>query len=255
MKRTVLLVVTMLPALTACVCDETLEENPKHPNVEEVLTIRVENGEVSTRSLDDDEEECLIHHAFMDFHLTIRNEQEGMYLEVEGIRLCNVHASGNFRYIGTLENGYWMLDEKLDTLSFDFKSIGVSFGEEVVNPQGHSLSIIPQSTRSWNPNQPIDSTTGSFLLLDCRIFSVFDTDKESQEGKENLVWSDAEGKTKELAVPLVLSGKSGDTMVCTLEMKSDCDWYCTDGAHSQKIFEAITFSPTVDDWNVQDINL
>lgn len=233
MKSMVLFTIVMFPLWTSCVYDETLEEIQKESNPIEISTVRMEKGRVNQN----------LFPVLMSIEIQIANQTEGLYLEVEGLKLCNVHTSGEYLYIEDMENGCWNLDEKRDTLSFAFEPIGLTFGKKIVNPQGQSWFLLPQTTFGWQPIESIFSTIGSYLLLKCRI---------SHNGL--LIWGKEGGEAKELAIPWSIKGKAGDVQVCSLEMKPNCEWYNVEGDIAQRVLVPITFSPTIDDWETEEVS-
>ena len=233
--------------MTACVYNEELADvNDLYTAKQETAlsysmpTIMRSEGESGSRSIPSE--------AFAQVSVYIRNQMPNLHLTVESIRLCNIHLSGIYHF-GTEEQApYWETDTTRSTLAIETGHLELSPNEEKLFPQEGNIDFIPQSVKAWNPNILPQYSEGCYLLLNCKVFNIHDTDQGYQEGKEAMIWGDEKGNNAEAAIPLSVRFQSNEPSVIVLTMAPYCPWYDIRGTSPQPLFVPITFDVSVEDW-------
>ena len=218
-------------AMTACVYHEELADIAElHPTKQTIsLAYSMQHpfkvGETDgSRSIPNE--------AFAHVQFCIRNEMPDLQLNVEGIRLWNIHLSGTYHF----EEEYWETDTTRSILSIETGKLEVKPQEEIRFPQEGSIPFIPQRTQAWNPIVLPQQSNGCYLLLNCKV------------GNEFTLWGDEKGNSAEAAIPLSVHFLSNPPSVIVLTLAPNCTWYDVRGTSPQPLFVPITFDVSVEDW-------
>ena len=186
--------------------------------------------------------------AFAQVSIRIQNQMPDLYLSVESIRLCNIHLSGTYHFATEEQVSYWTTDNARSTLDIETDKLELGPNEEVVFPQEGSIPFIPQAVKAWNPTILPQQSKGCYLLLNCKVFNIHDTDQGYQEGKEIMIWGNGKGNSAEAAIPLSVHFRSNEASVIVLTLASDCPWYNIQGTKPEPLFVPIIFSVSIEDW-------
>lgn len=240
MKKNLILL-SLCVSMNSCVIDEELEAVHTHtPEMQVDSRHYTMNEDVENQDIPDE--------AFAYIQFNIKNEIPTLYLIVEGIRICNIHLSGTYHFPTDYSTGYWKTDTTKASLTIETGRIELAPHQAFSFPQKGTLSFIPQSNRGWNPTLLPQNTRQSYLLLNCKIYNIHDTDKGYQEGKEALIWGNEKGNCAELAIPLSVHFVNNQEHCITIELSSDCPWYNINGSEPRPILVPITFDVSVEDW-------
>ena len=234
-------------AMTACVYHEELADvNDRYTAKQETalsysMPTLVKDAEISSsRSIPSE--------AFAQVNIRIRNQMPNLHLTVEGIRLCNIHLSGTYHFATEEQTPYWETDTSRSTLAIETGHIALGPNEEMLYPQEGSIDFIPQVAKAWNPVILPQRSEGCYLLLNCKVFNIHDTDQGYQEGKDFMIWGNEKGNSAEAAIPLSIRFKSDEPSVIVLTLAPNCPWYDIRGTSPQALFVPITFDVSVEDW-------
>ena len=245
--KTSLNLLTFSIAMTACVYNEELAEVNDHYTAQQETTASysmptlVKSGETSSsQSIPDD--------AFAQVSIRIRNEMPDLHLMVEGIRLCNIHLSGTYHFATEEQAPYWETDTTRSSLDIETGKLEIGPNEEMLYPQEGSIPFIPQTAPAWNPTILPQQSKGCYLLLNCKVFNIHDTDQGYQEGKEIMIWGNGKGNSAEAAIPLSIRFKSDEPSVIVLTMEPNCPWYDIRDTSPQALFVPISFDVSVEEW-------
>ena len=171
-----------------------------------------------------------------------------LHLTVEGIRLCNIHLTGTYHFATEEQTPYWETDTSRSTLAIETGKLEIGPNEEMLYPQEGSIDSIPQVAKAWNPVILPQRSEGCYLLLNCKVFNIHDTDQGYQEGKDFMIWGNEKGNCAEAAIPLSISFKSDEPSVIVLTLAPNCPWFSIQGSSPQPLFVPITFDVSVEDW-------
>ena len=221
-------------AMTACVYNEELA------NINDPNTAKQENSffysmDTTINGTKTPDSQSIPNEAFAQVSFRIQNHMPDLYLEVESIRLCNIHLSGTYHFATETQNPYWETDT-LSTLSIETGQFELAPDEETSFPQVGSIPFIPQATRPWIPVTIPQHSQGSYLLLNCKVFNSV------------TIWGDENGNCAKVAIPLSVNFQSNQPSVIIITMAPNCPWYNIEGSSPQPVFAPITFDVTVDDW-------
>lgn len=186
--------------------------------------------------------------AFAKVQMNIANKALNLHLQVEGIKLCNVHNSGTYYFPTETQTAYWETDSTTTSLSLNPIAATLSPKEEIRLPQSQELLLIPQSTHAWKPTMHPGHSNNSYMLLACRIYNIHNTEIGYQEGKEVMIWGNANGESAEVAIPLKLNLKGGNTHTIDIVLENECAWYDIGSPTPAPILNRIAFNVSVDDW-------
>lgn len=240
MKKNLILL-SLCVSMNSCVIDEELEAVNTHtPEMQVDFRHYTMNEDVENQEIPDE--------AFAYIQFNIKNEIPNLYLIVEGIRICNVHLSGTYHFPTNYSKGYWETDTTQASLIIETGQMEIAPHNEFLFPSTEGLTFIPQTSRAWNPIHLPKDTEQSYLLVNCKIYNIHDTDKGYQEGKEALIWGDEKGNCTELAIPLSIHFSSNQTHHINIELSTDCTWYNINGSEPRPILVPITFDVSVEDW-------
>ena len=185
--------------------------------------------------------------AFASVVFNIKNNDPSLHLQVTGIKLCQVAADGTFLF-PVQGMARWVTEDSQGILAQETDTLDVKGGEVVSLPAEGGFPVIPQKRKGWKPYELPNETAGAYLLLNCRVFSVGDQDAGFREDKDFAIWCGDGKGFLEVAIPVDLDLRMGETTRIDLVMESYCPWYSIRGNEPQKILVPITFEPTVDDW-------
>lgn len=241
MKKNLILL-SLCVSMNSCVMDEEFYDSVSMHTPEKQAVVCHYNMNESSENQDIPDE------AFSRVQFNIKNEIPNLYLIVEGIRICNVHLSGTYHFPTDYSKGYWETDTTKTSLTIETGRIELAPHQEFFFPQKGTLSFIPQTIRAWNPIHLPQDTGQSYLLLNCKIYNIHDTDKGYQEGQEALIWGNEKGNCAELAIPLSIHFSSNQTHHINIELSDDCPWYNINNDEPKPILVPITFDVYVEDW-------
>lgn len=186
--------------------------------------------------------------AFSRINITVSNEEKSLYLEVREVGLYNIATSGTFLFPWNKYNTSWNIDSQDKHLIYRSEIHSLLPGETVSLTDDNYLPVIPQYTDMWvadcNP-QPGD---GSYLLLDCRIFSLSESEKGFQPNEDKPIWAGTDGNFEKVAIPVQLDLKMNKSYTISLKLENYCPWYNIKGEVPGRILCPIVFDATVEDW-------
>ena len=241
MKKNLILL-SFCVLMNSCVIDEVISETaPISALKTKALTYQYNANE-------DTEKQEIPEEAFSHVKLNFRNEMSSLHLVVESIQMCNIHLSGTYHFPTEFSKGYWETDTTQTSLTIETGTIELAPHQELLFPQEGTLSFIPQSNRAWNPVILPQNCTQTYLLVNCKIYQIHDTEKGYQEGQEALIWGDEKGNCAELAIPLSVHFLSNQEHSIIVELSTDCTWYNINGSQPTPALVPITFDVSVDDW-------
>ena len=166
--------------LSACVMNEELESVVQE---QETPTIRVSNVQnQEARSIPESEFARLI----VDF----KNHTTDLIIKVKSIQMCNIHQSGTYLYPITSNEGYWLPDSTLSSLTISSTSIELASNDSIRLSADDGIPFIPQWLKAWTPTVLPQTTKDCYLLMQCQIF----------QGSTPIVGSSDEGYTT-IAIP------------------------------------------------------
>ena len=186
--------------------------------------------------------------AFARVQVNIANQTRNLHLQVESIKLCNIYDSGTYYFPTETQTACWETDSTTTTLSLNPIAVALSPKEEIRLPHSQELLFIPQSTQAWKPSMHPRHSNNSYMLLTCRIYNIHNTDIGYQEGKEVMIWGKANGESAEVAIPLKLNLKGGNTHTIDIVLENECAWYNIGSPTPAPILNRIAFNVSVDDW-------
>lgn len=189
------------------------------------------------------------HEAFAKIAFSITNKEKSLHLEIRNIELCNVATEGIFHFPKNATNAGWNIKSQDGNLSFQTDTCVVEYGNSVIFPKTENLPVIPQTTDSWLCYYNPLTDSGSYILLDCRIFNIGDEQAGYQPDKEMPIWSDGDNGFAKVAIPIQLDLKIGINYTIHLTLENGCPWYNIEGIIPQKILHPIMFNPTVNGWS------
>ena len=232
--KAILTILAFSIAMTACVYNE----EPSNVNFlneakqEHTLTCSMDTAIYGSRT---SHNQSIPDEAFAQVSICIQNHMPDLYLEVESIRLCNIHLSATYHFATEAHDYYWETDT-LSTLTICTGQIKLAPNEETSFPEAGSITFIPQTTRTWIPVTLPQQSEESYFLLNCKVFN------------SATIWSDGHGHCAEVAIPLSVNFKSNQHSVIVLTMAPNCPWYNIKESTPQPIFMPIAFNATVEDW-------
>ena len=240
MKKNLILL-SLCMSMNSCVIDKELEATNTHTSEMQIDSRHYTmNEEVEKQEIPEE--------AFSHVKLNFRNEMSSLHLVVESIQMCNIHLSGTYHFPTEYSEGYWKTDTTKNSLTIETGAIELAPYQEFLLPQEGTLSFIPQSNRAWNPVILPQNCTQTYLLVNCKIYQIHDTEKGYQEGQEALIWGDEKGNCAELAIPLSVHFLSNQEHSIAIELSTDCTWYNINGSQPVLALVPITFDVSVDDW-------
>ena len=241
MKKNLLLL-SFCVWMNSCVTDEVISETAP------ISAMKTKDLTYQYNANEDLQKQEIPEEAFSHVQLNIRNEMPNLYLIVESIQICNIHLSGTYHFPTEFSKGYWETDTTQTSLTIETGAIELAPHQEFLCPQEGTLSFIPQSNRAWNPIILPQNCTQTYLLVNCKIYNIYNTDKGYQEGKEALIWGDEKGNCAKLAIPLSVHFLSNQEYSITVELSTDCTWYNINGSQPVPALVPITFDVSVNDW-------
>ena len=157
------------------------------------------------------------HHALSQIVFKAKNTNENLYVEVSGIKVCNVVNKGDFTYpeAGTEAKGSWSLTGEKVQYDVTFEPVALvgnaaSDAVDLTSAVAKAMLLLPQTTTAWvqKPGEPADEQTGSYLLVDCKVYNVAGDafDKNNDVCLYN----------KEAAIPLAFNWEQGKRYIYTL---------------------------------------
>ncbi len=162
------------------------------------------------------------HHALSQIVFKAKNTNENLYVEVSGIKVCNVVNKGDFTYPeatpGTQDKGTWSLTGEKVKYGVTFEPVALvgNAASDAVDltsaaaDYNKAMLLLPQTTTAWVPTvgEPAETQTGSYLLVDCEVYNVAGdaVDKTNDVCLYN----------KEVAIPLAFSWEQGKRYIYTL---------------------------------------
>jgi hypothetical protein len=125
-------------------------------------------------------------HALSQVVFQAKNTNPGLYVEVYGVSVCNVGATNLFTFatddtdkeISATTQGTWnSLTGGTADYSISFDSHRIHGNNTVVelgksNAINATMLLLPQTTTAWVPNTPATYETGSYFIVNCKIFNV-----------------------------------------------------------------------------------
>lgn len=240
--KTNLILLSFCVLMNSCVIDEVISEaTPISALKTKALTYQY-NANADTEKQEIPEE------AFSHVKLNFKNEMPNLYLIVEKLQMCNIHLSGTYHFPTEYGNGYWETDTTQTSLTIETGEIELAPHQEFLFPQDGTLTFIPQSNQAWNPSILPQNSHQSYLLVDCKIHQLHDTEKGYQEGNEVLIWGDEKGNCAELAIPLSVHFLSNQEHNITIELSTGCTWYNINDSEPIPALVPITFDVSIEDW-------
>lgn len=186
--------------------------------------------------------------AFSQIKFEIRNQIDNLHLQVRGIRLCRIATEGTFCFPIEGQSATWKAGKKNHTLAYQSDTLDVAPDKSNIIPKEGTLPLIPQTSEVWNTFSIVGWNTGTYVLVDCRIYNISNTDEGYIEGKDYLIWGDDEGGFAEAAVPVAVETSMGNTTILTISLDTSYEWYDISGTNPEKILRPIVFDPSVEDW-------
>lgn len=185
--------------------------------------------------------------AFGNVRFRISNKVKSLHLQVTGIKLCNVYTGGSFLFPGPENQPYWT-DMVKDTLGVTMDTLQIGPSESMEFPEDGKLPVIPQKTHPWNTISSPGESGCSYLLLNCRIFNILNSEQGYQEGHEVPVWCGSDEDFAELAIPVSLHLQCDETVTIDLTLENGCEWYVVRDGWTSKVLQPIIFDVEVEDW-------
>ena len=242
MKKNLILL-SICALMSSCVMDEEVL-----PEVSPTTTFETKALACHYTMNEETQNQEIPPHAFSHVKLNFRNEMPNLYLIVEKLQMRNIHLSGTYHFPTEYGNGYWETDTTQTSLTIETGEIGLEPHQELLFPQDEPFVFIPQTNRGWNPAILPQNCQQSYLLVNCKIYQLHDTEKGYQEGKETLIWGDEKGNCAELAIPLSIHFLSNQEHSITIELSNECTWYNINGNQPTPALVPITFDVSVEDW-------
>ena len=158
------------------------------------------------------------HHALSQIVFKAKNTNENLYVEVSGIKVCNVVNKGDFTYPEATPDalkGSWSLTGEKVQYGVTFEPVALvgnaaSDAVDLTSAVAKAMLLLPQTTTAWvpKPGEPADEQTGSYLLVDCKVYNVAGDafDKNNDVCLYN----------KEAAIPLAFNWEQGKRYIYTL---------------------------------------
>ena len=223
-------------------------------------------------------------HALSQVVFRAVNTNRNLYVEVEGVTICNVASSGNYTFAtastdgniddhtgaGTYQTagrGSWTIDDGSKTnyaasfsavaLNGDSSAASISLTDtdETGKAWDNVMMLMPQgATAAWDPEsgKPADST-GTYFLVKCKIWNVAG---DSHAANDVVLWSDTSGNAADVAIPVSINWEEGKKYVYTFIFGDGNGGY--DPEDPKPVLLPITFNVSVDDFvnaDNQDIEM
>lgn len=223
-------------------------------------------------------------HALSQVVFRAVNTNPNLYVEVEGVTICNVTSGGTYTFSAASTDGniddhsgngiYQNAGRGSWALNFGSKAnYAASFSAVALNGDSSAASLsltdtdeagkawdnvmmlLPQgATAAWDPKngKPVDST-GTYFLVKCKIWNVAG---DSHTANDVVLWSDASGNAADVAVPVSINWEEGKKYVYTFIFGEGNGGY--DPEDPKPVLFPITFDVSVDDFvNVgnQDVEM
>lgn len=186
--------------------------------------------------------------AFAQVKFQIRNQLSSVHLQVRGIRLCHISTEGTFIFPMGGQNAAWVVGNQNRSLEYLSDTLQIAPDKAVMVPEEGTLPVIPQTSDAWTATIVPSWSPGTYVLVDCRIYSVINTDEGYREGTDYLIWGGDEGGFAEAAVPVALDALMGETSVLDITLDSSYNWFDISGSSPVKVLQPIVFAPSVEDW-------
>ncbi len=224
-------------------------------------------------------------HALSQIVFSAKNTNPNLYVEVSGVKVCNVGNKNSFTYttddtdnnivdhtenIGTITETSWgtWADMTAGTTTYPvtFAPVSIIGDNSVVSLtsaneigkeyNNNAMLLLPQKTTQWDvttaPNP--DDAVGSYFLVNCLIYNVANgtIDKNS----DICLWGTENGGTyepKELAIPVDFNWEQGKKYIYTFVFGNGNGGYDPDPSDPSKpdpVLVPINFEISVDDFVV-----
>lgn len=232
------------------------------------------------------------HHALSQVIFCARNKNANLYVEIEGVKVCNVGNVNTFTYptkdsdgnivdhkgafhVLTYDEGWgeWeILNGGTTTYPVSFSPVAVVGNNEKVSLTAASeipleynrnaMLLLPQKTTKWDIDAEATpaNQAGTYFLLNCMIYNVAGTDVD--KATDVCLWGEKDGSTykaKELALPVDFYWEQGKKYIYTFvfgEGNGGFDPDPEDPNTPDPVLVPITFDVTVDDFiEVSDVDV
>ncbi|MCC8036948.1 MAG: fimbrillin family protein [Bacteroidales bacterium] len=220
-------------------------------------------------------------HALSQVVFQAKNINPKVYVEVEGVSICNVAGKGTYTLASlstdgntnehsregqyeTSGRGNWTLASSASAYSVTFPTVSLSGdataaavsltnSDESAPAYTHTMMLLPQTSTAWDPNtgvRPAESA-GTYFLIKCKVWNVAG-DRFSPA--DVAIWEGSDHGASNVAIPVALNWEEGKKYIYTFIFGKGSG-YDPDGP--TPVMVPITFDVTVDDFvNAdQDVDL
>ena len=221
-------------------------------------------------------------HALSQVVFSAKNTNPNLYVEIEGVKLCNLGNKNTFTF-PTADTDNNIVDHTgsthvityneswgtWNTLNGGSNNFGVTFTAVPVNGNNtvvsltsasdagkefssNAMLLLPQTTTAWDittVGDPDNGQTGSYFLLNCKIYNV--AGKDFNSATDVCLWGTDAGDYKELAIPVSFKFEQGKKYIYTFVFGTGNGGYDpepTDPTKPSPVLVPITFNVTVDDF-------
>ena len=210
-------------------------------------------------------------HALSQIVFQAKNTNENLYVEIDGVTICNLGDKNTFTYPTadtddniinhngegeTTTTGAWGTWETLTGGNTDypvtFTAVPVH-GDEAVKSltntndtdkefSSNAMLLLPQTTTAWNTTTKpsADTQTGSYFLVDCKICNVAGNDYASST--DVVLWD------APVAIPANFTWEQGKKYIYTFVFGDGNGGYDPNPDTPDPVLVPITFDVTVDDF-------
>lgn len=224
-------------------------------------------------------------HALSQIVFSAKNTNANLYVEIEGVKVCNVGNVNTFTYptddtdnnivdhtenIGTITETSWgtwnALTAGTTTYPVAFDAVAVNGDNTAVSLtstndtdkefSSNAMLLLPQTTTKWDitAHPAVADATGSYFLVNCLIYNVAGTTVD--KANDVCLWGTENGGTyvaKELAIPVDFAWEQGKKYIYTFVFGNGNGGYDPDPqdpSTPEPVLVPITFDVTVDDFVV-----
>lgn len=234
MKKLAYLCLIFLSLFSCVANEESIPDMPQKPTDQiQIFEVNFQQGNNEfCPDIEKKEFLQLYSNSLSYLHTSLSNQTDDLFLKVKSIRLCNIHQTGTFQYFHDIQTGYWKLQtEKTDLILHD-SMIELAPGDSISLSSSEGTPFMPQQVSAWNPDIHPKESSGCYLLVDCQIDYIPNT----ENGYQNI------------AIPLSLHSEAGNNYPIRICLNTDSPWYNVSNDTPSLLFTPITFNPTIEDW-------
>ncbi|MCC8177053.1 MAG: fimbrillin family protein [Bacteroidales bacterium] len=224
-------------------------------------------------------------HALSQVVFQAKNINPKVYVEVEGVTICNVAGKGSYTLASastdgntsehsgagnyeTAGRGSWALFQSATSYGVNFptvalegdaaaSAVSLTNSDETARAYANTMMLLPQSTNAWDPERnarPADSN-GTYFLIKCKVWNV---SGDRYTPADVAIWEGQDHGAANVAVPVALNWQEGKKYVYTFIFGKGAGYNPNpDDPTPEPVMVPITFDVTVDDFvNAdQDVDL